>query len=202
MLDWLKGLWIAIWRKAIWVAVGAAIGVVFGDFYDQLDAWVRFKILPDRITGIYMLDSSDISSRVPQDQRETKWLLDLKQGGTRVFGTISSGGKDRWKFSGFKRDRFLSLAYGGLDEGGIGTGTITMQRSGRSLFWGHTVAVECIDQDARFVGCPRVVYRPGHSEEAAPFAEFMRRACEQVVVTPPESCKARQTAGNPPSPTP
>jgi len=198
---WLRWFWekavLAIFNKVIVVAVGGIVATLFAFNWEDLDALWRYYLQPGNISGVYSLDGHTYKAAPPYDKIDLKWRFVLKHGGTRVFGTIGPVGKVVYNFRGYKRDKFLSMAYGGVREGGLGTGTITLQRDvqasgGADIFWGYTVVVECMDGKALFVRCPAVMYEEGHPDHAAQYQSFMTTtACERVEFRPPESCEKR-----------
>jgi hypothetical protein len=174
---------------------------VFAFNWEDLDALWRYYLQPGNISGTYTLAGHTYTNTPPNKKVELNWRMVLKHGGMRVFGTI--GGPERvvYRFGGYKRDRFLGLAYGGVKEGGLGTGTITIQRDiqsgGHDFYWGYTVIVECIGGNALFVRCPAVMYEEGHPEIPDYYKNFVTQDCEWIQIRPPESCDKRELVGRP-----
>ena len=186
MLEWLRRyLW-----KVLCVVVGAAIGGLLGFVWDDIDARVRQWIQGGRLGGLYVLKTWTYEEKPPYAKIESLATVDLKHGGTRVFGTVRSLQKE-WKFYGYVRQKFLALAYGGVKVDGLGTGTFSLQQEVEDVFWGYATRVECIGEDALFVRCPCVMYKEGRTDREDIYREFLRRDCEKITLQPAQSCKEK-----------
>jgi hypothetical protein len=170
-------------RDKLWGTVaGAILGALFGFIWDDIDALVRYWVQPGNMGGAYVMKSSVIDDNPPYAQVPHFYKVTLKHGGTQVFGTLESQGGKRWNFYGYVRNKFVSLAYGGVQQDGLGTGTYSMQKDVDNIIWGHVTQVECIGLDAMYTRCPVIMHRVGLSAGEEKYKEFMSGACEKVVI--------------------
>jgi hypothetical protein len=139
----------------------------------------------------FVLRSWTFAEVPPYGKEDLYQNVELQEDGGRISGAVRAPiSGTEWKIRGYKRDKFLGLAYGGVKIGGLGTGTHTMQQDIDDIYWGYAVKVECIGPDALLVRCPAVMFRRNHSELEKTYANFLMRECERVTLDPPQSCKA------------
>jgi hypothetical protein len=191
---------VQIRKKLTSVVVGGILGVIGGFMWDDIDAWVRFKVQPGNLGGDYVIKSSVFSDA--SEQKSSLHPLTLRQAGTRLFGTMHS--KDdsiQWAVYGYSRNRFVSLAYGNVREDELGTGTYSFQKEINGIFWGHVTQVECIGQKALYTRCPALMQRVGLKESEKAYDAFMAGPCEKIlmkedaiVVAPPNCADLKQKA--------
>jgi hypothetical protein len=124
--------------------------------------------------------------------------MDQDAGGERVSGVIYGKSGVKWNLSGYRRHKFLGMAYGGLKEKGLGTETYTMQEDRDDIYWGFAVKVECIGPDAVYVRCPAVMYGKNFSHVESVYGDFLKRECERVTLQPPETCTKTALRARPP----
>jgi hypothetical protein len=121
-------------------------------------------------------------------ESDNKWVpfstkVDLKHGGTTVFGTERSA-TNTWNMFGYFRDTVLSLAYENDDPAAVGTGTYLLSRDLPFMLWGHWIGVECNMSTTHrkfLVQCPAVLYRIDHEEDAKKqYSDFLKRECISI----------------------
>jgi len=176
-------------RKGREVVIGAALGALLGFFWEDVDAWVRSLVQPGNLSGTYVI-ASFVYPEEPGDRpEEHTYALTLKHGGNRIFGVMESTGGKRWNFNGYIRNKFMALAYGGVEEDGLGTGTYSFQRDIRDVLWGYVTQVECIGLEAMYTRCPALMYRMGQEGRATMYKEFMTKSCEKITIKTPDKCQ-------------
>jgi hypothetical protein len=167
----------------------AGLGVLF---QDQIHAYLSYLLVKGNLRGEYVLQSLEF------DESVNRWIpfntkVDLKHGGTTVFGTESST-KNTWSMFGYFRDPVLSLAYENDDSGAVGTGTYTLTRDWPFVLWGHWIGVECNgNTHKKFLAqCPAVLYRIGHDGDAKQYSDFLKRDCISITLDS-GPCPVRKT---------
>lgn len=151
-------------------------------FSGHIHAYVSHLIIGGNLSGDYILQS------YRYDHDTKKWTLwtanvDLKHGGTRMFGTKRSTETNQtWSLFGYFRAPFLALAYENNEAAAVGTGTYTLQQDVPYALWGHWIGVECDSNiNQRFLAqCPCVLYLKTHPELQARYSTFMNRECLRI----------------------
>ena len=148
---------------------------------------------PGNLGGKYVIASFVYPEESVEQQAEHTYSITLKHGGNRIFGVMEATGGKRWNLNGYVRNKFMSLAYGGVEEDGLGTGTYSFQRDIRDILWGYVTQVECIGLEAMYTRCPALMYRTGHESRATLYKEFMTNRCEKVTIKAPDKCQDLKT---------
>jgi hypothetical protein len=157
----------------------AGVGMLFAD---EIHAYLSYLFVNGNLRAEYILQSFEF------DESTNKWKpfntkVDLKQGGTTVFGTESST-RNTWRLFGYFRDPILSLAYENNDSGAVGTGTYTLTRDWPFVLWGHWIGVECnANIHKKFLAqCPAVLYKVDHESDAKQYSDFLKRDCIPITL--------------------
>jgi hypothetical protein len=141
------------------------------------------------VSQAFVIRSWTFAEVAPHEKHELYHNVQLQDDGEQVSGTIrGSISGSEWRLSGYRRHKFLGMAYGGVKKGGLGTGTYTMQQDRDDIYWGYAAKVECLGQDALFVRCPAVMFKKNSSELEKIYSNFLMRECEKVTLDPPETC--------------
>jgi hypothetical protein len=170
----------------------AGLGVLF---HDEIHARLSHLFVKGNLSGEYVLQSLEFDESrnkcVPLSTR-----VDLKHGGTTVFGTESST-SNTWSMFGYFRDPILSLAYENNDSGAVGTGTYTLTRDWPFVLWGHWIGVECngITHKKFLAQCPAVLYQIDHKNDANQYGDFLKRDCISITLDS-GPCPIRKQAGS------
>jgi hypothetical protein len=177
----------ALLSKSREVVMGAVLGALLGFFWEDVDAWVRSAVQPGNLGGTYVIKS--FSYDTATKQVATVHTVRLKHGGNRVFGAMASESGKSWYLNGYVRNKFMSLAYGGAEEDGLGTGTYSFQRDVADILWGYVTQVECIGLEGMYTRCPALMYRTGRADREQDYKDFMARSCEKVLIQAPDKCQ-------------
>ncbi len=186
-------------KKVILAAAAGVVGALLSLFTDEIHAYFSYLVIGGNLRGDYILQT------FVYDDGKATWVpyttnLNIKHGGTRVFGTNSSTRSDqRWRVFGYYRSPFLALAYENTDSAAHGTGTYTLKQDLPYVFWGHWIGVECdLNINQRFLAqCPCIAYRRDHPEMEQRYSKFMERQCVRITLEGPGPCPPRKPSKAP-----
>lgn len=188
-------------KKIALAVVAGLVGALLSLFAEEIHAYFSYLFVGGNLGGDYVLRT------FVYDDGRAAWVpyttnLNLKHGGTRVFGTNSSTtSNQRWSLFGYFRSPFLALAYENRDPAAHGTGTYTLKQDLPYVFWGHWIGVECdLNINQRFLAqCPCIAYRSDHPEMEQRYSKFMERECVRITLEGPGPCPQRKTTKVPSS---